>query len=425
MATNRRDFLLGSLASGAALPFAGLAPRWLAGAGNLADDRKKLVVLEIEGGWDYFNQIVPVNEPVYYSARPTSGIGIADGAASTLPIAASVPQKWAISMQPFRDLYDRGDLAIVHNVGYPNPSLSHFESIKKWHAGDPSATTVTEGWLARYLLRAYTGGFSLPALDVAPSQSAAFTGAKVALVADLSQFGLQFDGASWEDNAIQRSALWANTIMLRAPDRQHVQLIADRSRSAIEEAALLGSGPGSYTPRVVYPVSKLADDFKTIARYIAANLQTHVYYVRSGGLDNHSSLATPGSGHTGTFANLMRNITGCVKAFLDDMRAWNRGPDVVVMLFSEFGRRFGQNGSLGTDHGHGSVAYLAGDPVIGGVYGKYPNLSTASSPYYNYYPPFNNDSVDFRSLYATVLQRWLQVPSTIVLGQQFPLLGAL
>src|SRR6187401_184916 len=137
---DRRDLLRAGLAAGSAMPFAGMrvAPAWLQAAAA-ANVNRKIVILQIHGGWDYFNQIVPVNEPNYYLARKTSGTGIADvEGTSTLKISAAVPQKWAIAMQSFKTLYDRGWLAVVNNVGYPNPNLSHFESERIWAVADPA-----------------------------------------------------------------------------------------------------------------------------------------------------------------------------------------------------------------------------------------------------------------------------------------------
>ena len=128
---------------------------------------------------------------------------------------------------------------------------------------------------------------------------------------------------------------------------------------------------------------------------------------------------------TGTLANNLSDVAGSVKAFLDDIKAHGKEKKVVVMLFSEFGRRLGENGSLGTDHGHGGLAFLAGDPVNGGMFGKAPDLTKARTPYNKYYIPFDGLSTDFRSMYATVIERWFGVPSGPILGGSFPLLGAL
>jgi uncharacterized protein (DUF1501 family) len=418
MNTNRREFLLAGLGAGATLP---IAPRWLQAVGPTAAPRI-MVVVEIQGGWDYFNQIVPVNEPVYYTARPTTGIGIADTPQTVLPISAAVPQKWAAFMQAFKDLYDRGDLAVINNVGYPNPDLSHFESFKKIHAANPMATAISEGWLARWINVAYNGGFSIPALDIEQRTNEVFTGSRVPVLADLASFGHQFDTTSWEDNVLQAWTLKQNALELRPLTRPTVRYLAKATADAITESALLRGGVGGYTPRVTYPAGQLANDLKTAALYITANLQTQCYYVSTTGFDLHSSLG----GATGQFADRMRIVTQTVKAFLDDMRAWNRQQDVVVMVLSEFGRRFGMNGSMGTDHGHGMVWYLAGDPVVGGFYGTYPNLQQATQPYYNWYPPYSAaTSVDFRSVYATVLERWYGVSSQTVLNGAFPILPIL
>jgi uncharacterized protein (DUF1501 family) len=428
MTSTRRDFLIGGLSAGAALPLgAKLAPQWLQAAGSGAQ-QKKLVILQINGGWDLFNQIVPVNMPVYYAARPTNGIGIPDSATTTLEIAASIPQKWAIFMRGFKDLYDRGDLAVINGFGYPNPNLSHFESELKYYQADPAASILTEGWLSRYLRLGYTGGFQVPAMDFQGRLVGAFVGSRVPVFTSPTAFGYQYDtnAISSGDNATEHATLKQNAMVLRQTPSPNLRYLAEGTAGAVNDSALVQTSGANYTPRVTYPATTLARDLQLAARYITGGLATHVFYLSTGGFDNHANIAVAGAAHTGTFANLMTNVTNCVKAFLDDMAAYSRSQDVVVMLFSEFSRRFGQNGSIGTDHGHGSVCYLAGDPVVGGWYGTYPDLNLATQPYANYYPRFDPaTSIDFRRVYATVIEKWFGTPSAPILGQQFQLIPAL
>jgi uncharacterized protein (DUF1501 family) len=423
--TTRRDFLLGSLSAGAGTVLGSrLAPQWLQAAGG--SSTRKLVVIQISGGWDYFSQIIPVNSPQYYAARTTAGIGIADNDnVSTLPISGSIPQKWSIALRAFKDLYDRGDLAVVNNVGYPSPNLSHPESTARWLSGWTNLTQFTDGWLGRYLRNGYTGGFQLPALDIEGAMSGAFSGYRVPVMRNPATFQFAYDTGTRNDNVLQAQLLHSNALVLRPTAGPTLQVAASGIASAVTDSALLQSTGASYTPRVTYPNSTLATDLRLAARYITAGLGTHVYYASTGGWDLHANLAVRGAGHTGTMANLLTNVSSCVKAFLDDLAAYGVDQNVVVMVFSEFSRRFGENGSSGVDHGHGGVVYLAGAPVVGGFYGTYPDLSVATTPYANWYPTFGATSTDFRSIYATILERWLNVPSAPLLGQQFPLLAAL
>lgn len=427
MTHTRRDFVMGGLAAGAALPaVAGkLAPSWLQAASNLVAGRK-LIVLQVHGGWDYFNQIVPVNMPVYYSARPTSSIGIADNdGVSTLPIQAGVPQKFAIAMQAFKALYDAGQLAIVNNVGYPNPNLSHFTSEMIWEEANPTATLRSQGWLSRYLTKGYTGGYQIPALDIESRLNGAFLGSRVPVMRTPTTFAFQFDASTAVDNNLQAQLLMEHALFVRPTASPNLSYLSRGLAGSVGDSATLLSTGASYAPKVTYPNNALARDLQLAARYITGGLPTQIFYLGTGGYDNHANLAVAGTGHTGTLANLLTGLTGAVKAFLDDMAAWGVANDVVVMIFSEFSRRFGVNGSVGVDHGHGGVAYLAGTPVKGGFFGTYPDLTKATTPYNNYYPRFDTTSTDFRSLYATVLEKWLGVQSSPILGAQFPLIGAL
>jgi uncharacterized protein (DUF1501 family) len=427
MTSTRREFVMGGLAAGASLPIVAgrLAPAWLQAAGSMLAGRK-LVVLQVHGGWDYFNQIVPVNMPVYYSARPTTSIGIADSeGVSTLTIAAGIPQKWAIALQPFKAMYDAGRLAVINNIGYPRPNLSHFSSEMIWEEADPNASIRTQGWLSRYLTKGYAGGYHIPALDIETRLNGSFLGSRVPVMRNTTTFSFQFDASTAADNNLEAQLLMEHALALRATQSPNLQFLCKGLAGSVNDSATLLSTGAGYTPRVTYPNSQLARDLQLVARYITGGLPTHVYYLGTGGFDNHANLAIAGQAHTGTLANLLNGVSGSVKAFLDDMAAWGVANDVVVVIFSEFSRRFGANGSIGTDHGHGGVAYVAGAPVKGGFYGTFPDLSKATTPYANYYPPFDATSTDFRSLYATVLERWLGVASTPILGAQFPLLGCL
>lgn len=420
MTNSRRDFLISGAMAGAAAPFAGarLAPNWLRASSS---SLKKLVVIQIRGGWDYLNLLIQADHPVYQTARPNIGLP----RASTLQIQNGLDYYWHPSLAPLKDLYDRGDLAVINNIGYPNPSLSHFESEKKWYAGNPSVSVLQNGWLARYIQQGYTGTFPLPAIDVENNLNPAFSGARVPVLTNVGQYAFEYDASTAADNLLEASLLRSNALLLRDPNNPDLQHVASGVVDAVESSALLQSVGANYTPAVTYPNNSLATALRLAARYIIHNLPTEAYYTSTGGYDNHANEVVNGAPHTGTLANNLAAFAGALKAFLDDIAAQGHANDVVVMVFSEFSRRLGQNGSLGTDHGHGGVAFLAGAPVNAGVYGNYPDLNAATTPYNNYYIPFNALSTDFRSLYATVLERVLGTSHVPILGGTFPLLGAL
>jgi uncharacterized protein (DUF1501 family) len=219
-----------------------------------------------------------------------------------------------------------------------------------------------------------------------------------------------------------------NAMYLRPTASANLKFVANGLVGANNDSVTLQTTGSAYAPAVTYPNTGLATNLRLAARYIIYGLQTQAYYMQTGGFDTHANEVVAGNTAAGNLANLIGGVTQSVKAFLDDIKAQapSLAGNVVVMLFSEFGRRTGEDGSLGTDHGHQSMAFLAGDSVIGGLYGTYPNFANVTTPYANHYFGFvNGQTTDFRSLYATVLEKWLAVPSAPILGAQYPLLPCL
>jgi len=416
MAHSRRDFLVGGLATGAALPLVSGSP--LLGMANmLSASGRILVVLQLDGGWDYFNQIIPVYSKEYYEARPT--IGVKDKSGSTLPISSNVSEKWPVYAQPLKDLFDRGDLAVINNVGYPNPNLSHFESQARWYTAQTDPASGAHGWLGDYLIKGYKGPQTIPALDASTRATGAFEGARVPVIGGTTTLiRFETDPRTAADNYVESLAMQLNASVPRAePNLEYTARIMEHTFYLVTQ---LQAASQYHRPKVQYPYDvNITPYLYRVAGLITRNFPSHVLYLRLGAFDHHSGLATQG-GLTGRLPTEFGSLAGNLKAFLDDLQAYGKGNDVVVLLFSEFSRRFGENGSAGTDHGHGGVAYVAGAPVKGGFYGKYPDLTKATTPYTDWYPDFDKDSTDFRQVYATILDRWLSVSSKTVLGTQYP-----
>jgi uncharacterized protein (DUF1501 family) len=423
MSTNRREFLISGLSAGATAPFlgAGLSPGWLQAKEGGAEE-PLLIVVQARGGYDLFNMLVPADSSEYYNARTTIGIPKAQ-TLGEVQVGSQI--YWHPEMAPFKALFDAGELALILDIGYPNPNLSHFESEKKWYAGDPAVSNLISGWLGRYLRKAYTGTAQIPAMNIEAVLNPAFTSALVPVLTSAASFAFQYDAGSPADNAMEALAMRANAMWVRQTPHPNLQYAVNATLAAMDDSVLLQSVGSSYTPLATYPAVALGNALSLAARYITGGLPTHIYYASSGGFDNHANLANAAAPTTGTFASRLAELVGSIKAFLDDLQAHGVTRKVLVMVWSEFSRRFGQNGSIGTDHGHGGVAMLAGKHVNGGLYGTYPNLTLATQPYYNYYPRFGPTSTDFRSLYATVLERWLGVASAPLLGSQFQLINAL
>ena len=426
MSTTRRRFLATGLSAGAAAPFLRPQPTWLDAVGSVAGPTDAvLVVVQIRGGWDMLQMLPEIDHPKYIAARPDIKLA----KSKVLTLAPAAKHYWHPAMAPFKALYDRGDLAVIQNIGYPKPSLSHFASEKKWWAADPTASIVDQGWLAAYLEKGYTGTFALPAINIESRLNGAFIGTRVPVFRRVSDFKFNFDQNQFAkfDNDTQLEILAANAKAARTGAHPNLLHISGSTADAVSDSALLQSAGSSYSPMATYPSNALSGYLQIAARYITdTKIGTKIYMTSWGGFDNHANEVIQNATETGTLATRLAQVTGSVKAFLDDLRNHNQGKRVLVMLFSEFSRRLGQNGSLGTDHGHGGIAFFAGESVTGGLYGNPPDLSKATTPYHKYYIPFDSLSTDFRRMYAEVITKWFNVADhSKILGATFPLLGIL
>lgn len=409
--TNRRDFMLGGLSAGAAVPLLGGAtPGWLQAAGANASASDTLVVLQIRGGWDWLNLLVNPDDPTYKAARPSIAIPRSG--------LLSIPNSnlgWNAHLTGIRDLYNAGKVAVIQNIGYPSPNLSHFTSEQKWAAADPSVRKHATGWLSTWLTKGYSGGFQIPALQIGTSPNA-FSGSRVPRTTSTTALNLSFDSGTAVDSKLEKLAMLANSMVPRPGADAGLLGAADALRGAIQDSEILKIAGSGYTPKATYPTGALGRYLSLTARFVVGRLPTSVYYLSTGGFDTHSN-------EESRFDTLLPPLSAAIKAFFDDLRAQSRSQKVTMMIFSEFGRRLGENGSAGTDHGHGGMAMIIGDDVKGGLYGKWPDLSIYKAPFTRKYIRFNADSTDFRHMYGEVLDKVLQVPQEKVLGQRFPAIG--
>ena len=272
MSSTRREFLAGTLAAGVAAPLTGarLAPSWLQMAGGRDDPI--LVVVQARGGYDLFNMLVPADDPVYYTARPTIGVP----KAQTLgEVQAGSRIYWHPVMAPFKVLYDLGELALIQNIGYPSPNLSHFQSEKKWYAGDPTVTLATAGWLARYLQN-YTGTDQLPAMNLENRRNPSFAPARVPVLTSASAFAYRFDRGSAGDNQLEALAMRVNSMWLRPAAHPNLQYVVDSSLAAMDDSVLLQNIGLNYQPMATYPNISVGRTLQLAARYITGGLDTHL-----------------------------------------------------------------------------------------------------------------------------------------------------
>jgi uncharacterized protein (DUF1501 family) len=361
---------------------------------------RALVVIQLSGGNDCLDTVVPYTNGLYYDFRPTVNIAAED----VLPIDDAFG--FHPSMGPIKRLWDEGKVAIINGIGYPHPDRSHFRSMDIWHTAEPEKIGK-EGWLGRAIrvldpkgdnvLTGVNFGRGLP-------RALGCRGVPVASVGKLETYGLYPD---LQDEQSKHFALETFAKMYgRAAGRDAVMsFLGQTALDALKGADILRTAPAQYASSVAYADNPIAQNLKSMAQVMFADLGTRIYYTQHGSFDTHS-------GELATHAKLWQAVAGAVGNFMDDLQEHGRAGDTVLFIFSEFGRRIRDNGS-GTDHGSGGVAFVIGDAVRGGMYGEYPSLKLEDQLEGDLH--FNND---FRCTYATLLEQWLGLePASIVNGR--------
>jgi uncharacterized protein (DUF1501 family) len=369
-------------------------------SGN-GNETKNLVVIQLTGGNDTLNTVIPYNDGLYYDNRHA----VAHDPEAVLPISDDLafnPQ-----MSSMKRLWDDGRLALINGIGYPSPNRSHFRSMDIWHTAEPD-DIGKEGWLGRAaramdpnaenVLTAVNFGRGLPrALGV--------RGVPVASVGNLETYGLFPD---IQDEVMRKVALNAFSQMYGGTRGRDVVMdfLGQTGSDALKGADILRTAPQMYSSNVEYASNPIAQDLKSVAQVMFADLGTRIFYTSQGGFDNHS-------GEMETHAGLWDNLSGAVGDFWDDLVEHDRQDDTLVFIFSEFGRRIKDNGT-GTDHGSGGSAFVIGGQVIGGMYGEYPSLEPDKQLLGDL--EFNND---FRHTYSTILERWLNIDSESIINGSY------
>jgi uncharacterized protein (DUF1501 family) len=384
-------------------------------------DNTILVVLQLAGGNDGLNTVVPVTNDHYHKARPALGLK------SNLH---KLNDEFSLhpSLTAFKELYDAGQLSIVHGVGYPNPNRSHFRSTEIWHTASDANKFEKYGWLGRYFDNACKGSDPTVGLSVGRQTPQAFTGPRPLGISldnpetyrmagndapDMDESAGSMDFMSRLNGAEGLGADSNSGVTIGAVDgavKSQLSPLDYLERTALDaqissEKILKVSRQAKN--QVSYPTSQIANSFKLVARLIAGGLPTRVYYVSQGGYDTHTNQA-------GSHERLLRDFSSAVKAFTDDLKAQGNANRVLVMTFSEFGRRVAQNANGGTDHGAAAPLFLVGPKLKAGLLGQFPSL--APKDLHNGDPKY---TVDFRSIYAGILQNWLNTNPIPVLGRKF------
>ena len=324
---------------------------------------RTLVIVQMAGGNDGLNTIVPTNDGAYYDARPTVNVAGDD----TLRLNNDVGLN--PSLTSFKELWDEGTLAIVEGVGYPKPSYSHFDAMDIWQTADPSKRGF-EGWVGRYLEGVVDSeAEKFLSLAVGRRLPRAMYSHKVStpVVDKVKAYQIHPDPLNDHFPAL-RTNLLLDLYASTPGARPFGALLDSTMKSADSSSSSLQEAHAKYSPSSQYPDTKLGRSMKVLAGAIIGNLGVRVGHVRIGGFDLH---ATQLPEHGG----LLADTADSMKAFYRDLQAHGRDQDVVLMTWSEFGRRVKENGSGGTDHGSAGPMFIAGTPIVGGLYGERPSIT--------------------------------------------------
>jgi uncharacterized protein (DUF1501 family) len=366
------------------------------------DKQRVLVVVQLTGGNDFLNTLVPYENGIYHDSRPT--VGLAED--EVIPIDNTVG--FHPMLAPLNQLYAEGKVAVIQGIGYPNQSRSHFRGMDIWHTCEPDQI-ATEGWLGKAIrdldprgenvLTGISFGRGLPRAMAAP-------GVPVTSVGDLDSYGVMTPIAAQEqrDEALDlfkrmyAPAIGTGVVM---------DYLGRTGMDVVQGADVLKRAPAAYSSTVEYPDNAIAKSLRDVARVHLADLGTRVFYTQQGGYDTHA-------GQLAVHPRLLGELAPAISAFFQDLHEHDTGDEVMMLLFTEFGRRIRDNGS-GTDHGSGGGACLIGERVQGGLYGEYPSLD----PSQQLHGEDLRHHVDFRGVYATVLEQWLGLDAGPIVGGTF------
>ncbi len=376
----------------------------------MADDKERVIaVMSLSGGNDGLNTVIPFSDPHYQDYRPTIGVH------EDQVLRLNDDVGFHPSMVELKEMFDDGKVAVIQGAGYPHPSLSHFRSMDIWHTCEPDKIAA-EGWLGRAIkemdpngenvLEGVNIGRGLPRALMMP-------GVPVASVGNLATYGV-LTGISGEEERTEALEVFSQMYAPAIGSGSVMDYLRETGTGALQGADLLKVAPEKYSSTVEYGNFPIAQGMRDVAQVHLAELGTRILYNTSpyNAFDTHSNEATLHSG-------LWSQVSPTVADFFEDMREHNRGEEVLLFMFSEFGRRAQDNGG-GTDHGTGGVCFVIGDHVKGGLYGEYPSLKPEDLEDGNL-----RYKVDFRSVYTEMLEGWLGLDAKPIVGGTYEKLGFL
>jgi uncharacterized protein (DUF1501 family) len=434
MPTTRRQFIK---QSAGAVSVSMLMPKLLLARGQdtaaVDPNRKIFLLINWNGANDGLNTVVPYANARYKSLRPNLAFNENEFNAGGVSTIINNELAFHPSLVALKGLWDEGKVATVLGVGYPTPNLSHFSSTSIWMTGSLNAQGA--GWIGKYADLALVGKSGLSAVSINNALPQIMFANKVVIpnitpsnnATNLfSNYTYQTDGRNGGDRNNQLNSFRANTSRVFDAGT-FLAALADASFDAEAGATQVQNTVSAYRSTVTYPAAPnpLSNPLKMVAQLAATIPEANIFNISFGGFDTHSAQITSAGGinrATGQHANLLRYVAEGIKAFLDDMAVQGLADNVMILTYSEFGRRPNENASFGTDHGTAAPLFVVGNKVKGGLYGAQPSLEATSLD------RAGNMvfTTDFRSVYATILEKWLpDGSSTAVLGTAFPHLGFL
>jgi len=396
MKTTRREFIGHGIGAATLAASAGTLPGFLLRTANATEngtDETILVMIQLTGGNDGLNTVIPYADDLYHSARPTLHIE------SNRVLKLNDQLGFHPDMRALQKLHDEGMLSVVMNVGYPNPDRSHFKSMDIWHTANMEHGARATGWLGRLADQQSRPGappFAMQLDDQTFPLALRSEQATVPSIRDIQSFQLEGD-VDQIRRAIQDE---------RSQATQDLLFVQRAAVESCKNAKRINAARNAReTTRGVYPTHALARKLSQVSDLITAGFGTRVYYTSLGGFDTHA-------GQVLSHGALLRELSESVRAFYTDLKQHGLAKRVLVVTFSEFGRRVKENGSRGTDHGAAAPMFVIGPASKGGIFGSNPdlkNLAEGDVPY----------KTDFRSVYADVLQHWMHTDPRKVLGRAF------
>ena len=359
-----------------------------------------MVVVQLSGGNDFMNTIIPYNSPVYYDMRKLVKIE----QDKMLPINDDLA--FNPNFAPIKDMYDEGSVAIVQGIGYPNSNRSHFRGMDIWHTCEPDEVLM-EGWVGKALkeidpngedeLTGINFGVGLP-------RAMAMPGVPVTSVNDLDTYGLM-TGIAEDDQRSQALQTFKDMYAQAIGTGPVMDYLARTGIDVLRGADRLKEAPAMYKSTIEYGENGISKSLRDIARIHTAGLGTRIFYTSQGGYDTHAN-------EMPAHPKLLQDLSGGIRDFFDDLKEHDAADNVVMLVFTEFGRRIRDNGS-GTDHGSGGGAFIIGEPVNGGLYSEYPSMNSDTWAK----GEDLEHTIDFRGIYSTMLEQWMAIdPVPIVNG---------